>query len=160
MSYTDRIRTLDTWNMTAREVAGIVGCKPATAGVLLRNLKKPFRRLPPCPAEHQHEHAGPDLDRVEREWARLMRGRSYDSHIIRRHAATRLPGPELTHTAGGTSAGTCAEAGESFRRVGQERTRDEIRAGVRRLFEAGHNYGDIAERLGLTRHRRIGTASG
>src|SRR3546814_14371524 len=102
--------------MTVREVAIAVGCGIDTAGNLLRYLKKSYRKIPSTGVNGQHhEHAGPDLDRVEREWARLMRGRSYDSHAIRPTAFARLSGPDLRHTAGGTSQGTSADAGMVYR---------------------------------------------
>src|SRR3546814_18991355 len=97
--------------MTVREVAGIMGCCPHTAGNLLRYLQKPFRRLPPCPADQHHEHAGPDLDSAEREGARLMRARSYDPPIIRPPPFARLSRPHLGHTAGGPSQGERTRVG-------------------------------------------------
>lgn len=44
---------------------------------------------------------------------RRLRGRTFEDHpaAAPRGAIVRMSGPELRHTAGGTSAGTCADSG-------------------------------------------------
>lgn len=155
MTYADRLRQMDTRGMTMRDIATALGCAIKTARVIVNKQGKPYVRLASIRPDEPEPEPDP-LDLIEQAWSQRLRGREFDSHRIRQRAIARLTGPELTHTAGGTSAGTCADAGASYRPTPPERTRNEVRAGVRRLFETGATFGAIAEQLGLTRHQVSG----
>lgn len=104
----DQLANVDTSRLTTADVADMLGCSADRAGEIMRRMGKDFIRRPPV-GRPPFEAGGfpvPLMGDTEAHWERLIAGRSFrdSGRAAPPRVFARIPGPELTHTAGGVSA--------------------------------------------------------